>query len=69
MKDEYEVRNVPPCIKGKVTQLINAAHEAAFAGAQPPAVARYLEEKQDIARYNLLQTIKTELEKAAKKGN
>lgn len=56
--------NCPPAIRGKITELINAAHEAAFAGTLDPQDAESVRNNRDWARYCLETTILTHLERA-----
>lgn len=62
------VDGLPRPIKAKITQLINASREAAFAGSQPPEDRQAIREYQDVCRYNLERTIMTLLEKGWKAG-
>lgn len=60
--------DIPPSIKGKITELIRAADQAAFAGSMSPQDAVDARQSLETAKYNLQATIQTALEKA-KKGN
>ena len=60
--------DIPPSIKGKITELMRAAENAAFAGTMSPQNALDAQQYLETAKYNLQATIKTALEKA-KKGN
>lgn len=55
----YQVEGVPPSIKGKVTSLCEAAMDYAFIGMAEKDDRESIEQSFEIARYNLIQTIKT----------
>lgn len=63
----YRVEGVPPSIRGKITQLMNATHDAAFSGMHDPDVSNQLIEYEKVCRYNLERTILTEIAKATRK--
>lgn len=58
--------DIPPSIKGKITELMRAAERAAFAGSMPKQEASDARQSLDTAKYNLQATIQTALEKAKK---
>ncbi len=59
----YRVEGLPPAIRGKVTQLINAAHDAAWVGSAHPFDMDDIREYEHISRYELERTIMTHLER------
>lgn len=58
--------DIPSSIKGKITELMTAANNAAFAGTMSPQNAVDARQSLETAKYNLQATIKTALEKARK---
>lgn len=59
----YRVEGLPPAIRGKITQLMNASLDAAFSGSQEPEVCKQQIEYEKVCRYELERTIKTYLDK------
>ena len=58
--------DIPTSIKAKITEMINAADQAAMAGSYSPEQAKESREWLTEARYNLEATIQTALKKAQK---
>ncbi len=61
----YRVEGLPPAIRGKVTQLMNASHDAAFAGSAHPDDMDSTREYEQVCRYELERTILTHLQREA----
>ena len=61
--DYSSVEGLPPAIKAKITQLVNAAHDAAFSGMADPVDRQAIDDYEIVSRYNLEQTIMTFLNK------
>ena len=61
------VDGLPPAIRGKITQALEAAMEYAFIGIHEDGdIRRSIEDNLTQSRYDLDRTIKTHLSRAAK---
>lgn len=67
-QEQLRVEGLPPSIRGKITALMNAAEEAAFAGSQPPESREEITTNLQWARYELERTIMTLLERKKAEG-
>lgn len=64
----YQVDGLPPAIKGKVTEMISAAFDYAFRGTlEDDDAFDAAVEGLHIARHDLERTIKTHLDREAKR--
>jgi len=65
----YEVADLPPAIKGKVTEFAKACGEYAFIGtySEDQEICEAIETGFQVARYDLEKTIMTFLNRAKKK--
>lgn len=61
-----KVDGIPPSIRGKMTEFLDATREYAFIGAAYSDDRQAIEDNMQIAWYNLERTIMTELEKVKK---
>lgn len=65
----YIVADLPPSVKAKVNQVMQAAMDFAFIGTADPMDFADIEQALHVARYNLEQTIKTVIKNAEKQNN
>ena len=63
----YRVEGLPPSVRGKVTQFAEAAMDYAMIGAAHPLDMGGIEEQYHNCRYELERTIKTLLDREARK--
>lgn len=68
-QEQLRVEGLPPSIRGKITALMKAADEAAFAGSQPPEMREEITTNLQWARYELERTIVTLLDRKKAEGS